>query len=318
MLEQSQYGLKVSELHERLGGVASERTIFRDIQDLQNAGFPLTQKEEGRWWLPSGEGIGNVPVHASEFLSLLLALDLFEIYRCSDAAEGLVSLRDKVAAMLSIPASQVSQERRPSLVGSFTAPGLFTAEDERIEAIEEAIRRKHRLEIRYRSAGRDETTRRVDPYSMWFADGRLYLIGWCHLRSDFRTFQASRILEAVVLGESYQRDTSFDVRAFVGAGFGVWSGKQHDVELIFASDVAHVPMERRLHETQQCLPLEDGRVALRMRVGGIPQLATWLAGFGGLVWIERPRFLREMVRQIHERGLRAHCSEEQLIETIAS
>jgi predicted DNA-binding transcriptional regulator YafY len=49
--------------------------------------------------------------------------------------------------------------------------------------------------MRYYSASSDRTRRReVDPYRLWYTDGALYLIGYCHRRKEVRMFAVDRIL----------------------------------------------------------------------------------------------------------------------------
>jgi predicted DNA-binding transcriptional regulator YafY len=304
LLERRPGGWTVRELHAELGEEVTERTIFRDIDDLQAAGFQL-RDDSGRWCLSEGASVRGVPILPTELLSLLLANDLLEGFRPSEIAEGLASLREKLSATLSPRGRQYVELRKQNACATFMVPGVL-ADPEPVEAIEEAIRLEHRIAILYRSPAKEPTRRIVDPYCLWFADGRLYLIGWCHLRKDVRTFHVSRIREAEVIDEAFDIDPSFDAKRFIGAGFGVWSGEQHDVELDFEPDVAHVPSERRLHETQACRDLGNGGVRVTLRAGGLPQLATWLAGFGGLVRVVKPDVLRDMVLAIHQSAIEAY------------
>lgn len=53
MLERARHGKTAKELYGALGGTISERTIFRDLEQLQEAGFPI-YGEGGRWRLLAG------------------------------------------------------------------------------------------------------------------------------------------------------------------------------------------------------------------------------------------------------------------------
>ena len=58
------------------------------------------------------------------------------------------------------------------------------------------------LELRYFTAGRDETTERiVDPIRMFSSEGRTYLEAWCRRAEGLRVFRLDRIEAAVVLDE---------------------------------------------------------------------------------------------------------------------
>lgn len=58
------------------------------------------------------------------------------------------------------------------------------------------------LELRYFTAGRDETTERVvDPIRTFAAEGRTYLEAWCRRAEGLRVFRLDRIEDAVLLEE---------------------------------------------------------------------------------------------------------------------
>lgn len=62
-----------------------------------------------------------------------------------------------------------------------------------------------RIEIQYWSAGRDETTtRRVDPWAVFFANGEWYLTGWCHAAGGDRLFRLDRIRSLRATGEHFE------------------------------------------------------------------------------------------------------------------
>jgi proteasome accessory factor C len=58
------------------------------------------------------------------------------------------------------------------------------------------------LELRYFTAGRDETTDRVvDPIRMFTSEGRAYLEAWCRRAEGLRVFRLDRIEAAAMLDE---------------------------------------------------------------------------------------------------------------------
>lgn len=61
--------------------------------------------------------------------------------------------------------------------------------------IEEALRAEGRLELRYVSAMGEETRRVVSPLQVTRYAGYLYLIAFCYLRNEQRTFRLDRIIE---------------------------------------------------------------------------------------------------------------------------
>jgi len=63
-------------------------------------------------------------------------------------------------------------------------------------AIEEALRAKGKLQIRYLSAYKDTTTTRIiEPVEINVSGSYTYVIAFCHLRKEKSKFRLDRILE---------------------------------------------------------------------------------------------------------------------------
>lgn len=307
LLESTRGGLRARELPALLGIRVSERTIFRDLEDLQEAGFPLVKNDDNLWSVPADGRGYNVPVTASELLALMLSEELLAPMRSAEIVGALAGLREKVAAMLSRGARAYAAELKDMLVATFAGPGDY-ADGTVVRAVEEAINKEQRLALRYWSPRGELTERRVDPYLLWYADARLYLVAHCHLRGALRTFLIDRIRDIELLEHSFEVDPSFDARAFTGSGLSTWTGERYRVELCFTPPVAHLAYERRFHPTQQVERQDDGSNLVTMHVAGLPHVAAWVASFGGQVVARAPAALVERVREVHQAGLRAHQS----------
>ena len=70
-------------------------------------------------------------------------------------------------------------------------------------------------------------------------------------------------------------------------------------------DVAHLVRETKLHATQRTEDLPDGWTRLGMNCSGLPEVAAWVASFGGLGRPVRPKELVDEVRCRHREGLAA-------------
>jgi predicted DNA-binding transcriptional regulator YafY len=360
LLEGARFGLRVREIHDALGGGVVERTIFRDLEHLYDAGFRLEKDGEDRWRvLADGEGGYSVPVRPTELLALLLSEELLAPMRSAEVASSLAGLRQKVEAMLTSKGRAFAQVIKKHLVATFVGPGN-DANGDIVPEIEEAIRKEHRLLIDYWSPGPkkageppragvaespagmphmpdiedvpdiddidteglsddsedatqgahgrpgETTERRVDPYLLWYADARLYLVGHCHLRGAVRTFLVDRIRRIEILDEPFDVDPSFDAGKFTGSGMGAWSGERHRVELWFSPAVAHLASERRFHPSQKVEIDADGGARVIMEVAGLPHVAAWVASFGGQIIARGPEILVQRIRDIHRKGGAAH------------
>jgi predicted DNA-binding transcriptional regulator YafY len=306
LLEGSKYGMRAVDIRKELENEVAERTVFRDLRHLQSAGFPLMESDEGRWTVLKGaEGGFCVPVDPTELLALFISQELLAPIRSTEIAGALEQVRKKLSATLTPIGRQFAQQFAEARVATFTAPGDYGDRGEVVRCIEEAIVEEESLQMVYKSPNGKQSSRKVDPYTLWYADGRLYLIGWCHLRREFRTFLVDRVRSIDRLNDTFDRNPEFSPRDYVSSGFGVWRGQPYRVQLLFRPEVSHLTEERRFHHTQKVQKQPDGSALLTMQISGLPRLAAWIAGFGGRVTVRSPRELADLVRELHWEGLQA-------------
>lgn len=76
---------------------------------------------------------------------------------------------------------------------------LTATDPDVMQALHEAVAGGFRAELDYYSVSRAElTTRLVDPWVLWSADGSWYLSGYCHRARSERTFRVDRISRATM------------------------------------------------------------------------------------------------------------------------
>jgi predicted DNA-binding transcriptional regulator YafY len=311
-VEASRHGRTAAELHDEVAELGSRRTVYRDLEALQGAGFPLYQDDSGRWrLLAPSEGGPTVPVHPSEMIAVLLSEQLLAPLEGSELAEPLTRLRAKLEAMLGPRARAYVDQLRGGLLATVPVTGDYGGRRAEIELIEHGIREHRRLRLVHFAAHRgDVLDRTVDPYGIWYVDGGLYLIAFDHLRADHRKFLVDRIRDVHLLDEVFAPDSDFDLQTYVGRGFRIWHGAVHHIVVEFSSTVAHLPNERRYHRTQKLHPQPDGSCRVTIDAAGLPELAAWIASFGGQVRALEPPELFEMVRGLHRAGLDAHRKQQ--------
>ena len=229
----------------------------------------------------------------------------------SELAEPLVRLRSKLEAMLGPAARAYVDQLRGGLLATVSAGGDYSSHRSDLERLEQAIREHRRARLLHFAAHRQQTLERtVEPYGLWYVDGALYLIAFDQLRTDYRKFLVDRIRAVTVLDDTFEPEAEFDLQSYVGRGFRVWHGAIHRIVVEFSPPVAHLPTERRYHRTQKHHQQPDGSCRVTFDAGGLPELAAWVASFGGAVRALQPPELVAIVRDLHHRGLAAHAVEE--------
>lgn len=298
-------GLTVHELLSAVGGGCVLRTIYRDLEQLDQAGFAV-MSEDQRWQLSQNGPRLKLPLQTSELLAVLLAEQALRPILGTSVAAPLVRLREKLLSMVSPKARAYCEELSNTTVATFRAPGDLQGHEDIVATLQEAIEKEQLVRLEYSAPRKMLQVRDVEPYATWFADGRLYVVARCRQANGLRTFAVGRIRTATVLDETFDVDPNFDLEAFVQRGFGVHHGQVFHVVLRFNPEVAHLPGERTFHASQLLEPLDDGALLLTLEVAGLPEIAAWVASFGGRVRAIEPPELVQHVRDIHEQGLQAH------------
>jgi len=304
-LARSRAGAGLDELAEELGCV--RRTVYRDLDALMYAGFPVTsEKRDGKAYyrfLDTFE-VGQVPFTPDELLALAFSEDLLKTLEGTVFHDSIGAALGKIRAGLGPELSRYLERLSD---GFRVLPGPHKRyEDfrETIRTLNDAVLENATLEMRYR-AGRsgEETTRRFDPYKVWYHDGALYVIGLDHRSEEIRTFAVDRILDIEKTDDRFVVDTAFDFDAYTASSFGIIAQPAVVVRIRFTPDWASYIDEREWHASQSTRRLPDGRLELEMEVGATSELANWILSFGGGAEVLEPTSLRKEVKTSLEAAL---------------
>jgi predicted DNA-binding transcriptional regulator YafY len=238
------------------------RTVYRDLEALQLAGFPIyTDRVEGKnLWSVLDSARHNIPIpYFSRGLMTVLKDTVFY--------ESLESFFQKIKATLPAETIQYLDRIEESFeVGSKPYKHYGQLRDS-IDAISEATVQRKIIEIDYFTMSRKEKTRRkVAPYKIWFFDGAFYVVGNCGLREDIRIFALDRIKSLNLTDETFDMPEDFKVEDFMQTSFGVFQGKPQDVRIRFAAEIAGYISEKTWHQTQKIEPQKDGSIIFEARV----------------------------------------------------
>lgn len=81
--------------------------------------------------------------------------------------------------------------------------------------LEQAVANDCSVEIDYRRSRDEQPKNRViDPYGMVYWNNKWYTIAFCHLRKEFRSFRADRILRIKLTPLRFNRSEAFSAREF--------------------------------------------------------------------------------------------------------
>ena len=281
----------------------SERTIWRDLQDLEAAGFLLSgQKEEGRSRVGFAAGYRSqlpLPLSYSELIFLYLSQGYLQSLQGTPLQEPCGSFFARIQTGLSAPMIQFLEELEAVIPIQGPRTQADLASNPLIEQISQAIMDRQTLEIDYRSASRDKVTcRKIDPYRLWSQESFLYLIAYCHLRKKVLVFIMDRIRAARPTSETFALPERFLFEEYVKESFGQRiQGEVVRVEILFSPNQARWVGERIWHPSQKMQYQLDGSLLMSLEVGDTLELKRWILGFGQEAEVLEPKELREAIRK---------------------
>jgi proteasome accessory factor B len=280
----------------------SRRTVWRDLAVLQQAGFPLTTEQDGREsryrLIESPRGTPPIPLTISELMSLHMGRHLLVPLRGTPLGEAIHTALEKVSATLP-PAAKAFLDRLDERVSARTiqakdySGGLAT-----LRLMQQALHDRRTIEADYHSFGRDSVSRRrLDPVHLWYQQGGIYLVAYCHTRRQVLTFALERFRQVRLTADTFEAPREFNLERYLEGSFGLFRGEPVRVSLRFSRQVARYVAERSWHPTQALSPLLTGELQMILRVPLSPELRRWILGYGKDVEVLEPKSLREEIRR---------------------
>ncbi|MEQ1909375.1 MAG: transcriptional regulator [Vicinamibacterales bacterium] len=278
---------------------ASTRTVRRDLDALQAAGFPIEEHEdeEGKCWRLPPKAMARLERNGltfGELASLYLSRALFECFAESALLSDLQSALDKVDAALS-PATRKFLDRLPQAI---SAKSPKVKRQERAThgitlRLLEAILGARVVTMRYDSRrSRRLKSYVVHPYRVVHADGGLYLIAYVPEYAELRTFAVERIRQAAADKVTFEPIEELGSDPFANS-IGAFRAQPVKVQLRFTAAIAERVKERNWHHSQQFRDRSDGSVVMTLQVSDDLALRGWILSFGSGVRVLAPASLAE-------------------------
>ena len=298
-IEASRLGASIDELA-TLTAVTT-RTIRRDLEALQEAGFPIYDAPvDGRKrWRLDGQpfkALGSLGFSLSEACALYFSRSMLEGLAGAPFRDDLARAFAKLETALGAPMRRFI-DRLPGVLAVKAAPGRGEEPaDQSIAArLVDAAFHRRRVEMRYHSLSHSCTKDYVvEPYRLLYGQGALYLIAFVPEYGETRTFAVNRIRHLSVLDEHFAPGDGLPADTFDDS-LGVYTGPPVTVVLEFDPRAAGYVRERRWHRSQHVADLPNGGVRLTLEVSDDWALRTWILGYGSLVRVVSPPSLAKRV-----------------------
>jgi proteasome accessory factor B len=303
---QSGGGRSVAELVEELG--ISRRTVFRDLDMLQQAGIPCYYEPARGYRIRESFFLPPISLTIPETLGLMLFGKTAAARRDRPLAGSGLSAIYKLINTVPEPIREACSDLMAN-VSVDPGPMVEQAcESEHYLTLQQCVDEQRACRARYRSPVEPEPLEcRLRPYALHFAARAWYVLAGTDIHDQVRTFKLARFDWIELTDETFDRPADFDPATKLGKAWQlIPEGEEYDIELEFSAKVGTNVAEVRWHPSQCHEMLEDGRCRMWFRVDGLTEIAWWICGYADQVIIHRPEALRQRVRSMLEAALANH------------
>lgn len=169
----------------------SERTIYRDMQDLSLSGIPITGEAGQGYRLLRGFQLPPLMFNEEEIEALLLGAKMVRAWTDKGLAKAAHQALQKIEHVIPEKLKPLL-ERNDIIVPDFPMEGQTS---EQFQTIRQAIRAQHKITISYNREDGEYSNRTVHPLGLFYWGKVWTVVGWCELRDAFRHFRLDRMTE---------------------------------------------------------------------------------------------------------------------------
>lgn len=192
----------------------STRTVYRDIKALLEQGVPISFEQPKGYYIVQGYFLPPVSFSSDEANALLIMERLTSRFADKSIFTNYTSALNKVKAVL-----KHSQKEKLELLNESIKFQLnhewVNEEFDHLADLQNAISGKYIIEIDYQNQNKESSKREVEAIGLVFYAYNWHLIGWCHLRNDYRDFRVSRIIKVRSLEIPYRKTTHITLNEYM-------------------------------------------------------------------------------------------------------
>lgn len=202
---QSRKVVKAQDIAERFG--ISLRTVYRDINTLEEAGIPVIGEAGVGYSIMDGYRLPPVMFTKEEAMAFLTAEKLVEKFTDAATEADYKSAMYKIRSVLRGSEKDLLENIEEHIqVTSYRLPIHEAKVNNTLQVLLRGISEKKVVAMDYQAMGNEgPTSRDIEPVGIFYSNGFWYLIAWCRLREDYRDFRTDRIHKIRLLDEVFKQ-----------------------------------------------------------------------------------------------------------------
>ena len=286
----------------------SRRTLFRDLNMLEQAGIPYYHKPAEGYRIARSFFLPPTSLTVPETLGLMLlakSAGKRSHWPLKDSAIGAIK---KLVATVPDPIRAACNELMNHVSVDLGPQGDDAAGSTHYPTLQRCIDETRACTIQYRSPVDPGPIRcRLHPYVLHFAERSWYVLGWTDMHQDVRVFKLARIESLEPSAIRFAPPEGFRVEHKLGKAWRmIPEGRIYQVELEFTPKVATNVTEVLWHPSQSHRMLPDGRCRVCFEVDGLAEIAWWICGYADQVMVRKPAALKQRVQRMHQAAMQRY------------
>ena len=294
ILLQTKKIIKAKSISERFE--VSLRTIYRDISTLKNAGIPIIGDPGIGYSIMDGYRLPPVMFNEGEAAALLTAEKFIGKVTDKETEAYYTNALIKIKAILRSSEKQALAALDHSI--SFSNNNSWENKTY-LQAIFRSIAAKQILKIQYQKADGTNSERKLESIGCYHHLNNWYLIAFCQLKKDYRTFKMNRIVQLQVLEERF--DTKhINLQDYIDQQNQSWKEQHqfHSIKIAFQQSLVQHAENRKYYFGFVEQTNEQHAVHMKFLYSSLEAIARWLLQFGDQATVIEPVALKNRLKTL--------------------
>ncbi len=193
----------------------SVRTVYRDVKALSEQGVPVSFEQHKGYFIVQGYFLPPVAFNSDEANALLLMETMVAGFADQSIVTHYSSALNKVKAVLK--SSQKEKLERMSSKIKLQLPDRLRPNFSYLSVLQEAITSSLIIEIEYTNNKGESSLRKAEPIGLVFYAFAWHVIGWCHLRKEYRDFKVERIVNIRLTDQAFTKSEHMSLDKYMEA-----------------------------------------------------------------------------------------------------
>ena len=189
----------------------SERTIYRDIQDLSLSGVPISGEAGVGYILMKGFQLSPLMFTETELSALLIGARMVQTWTDNHLANAASQALDKIIHV--IPDHLRPEMSRKDIVVPDMSYGKRFLDE--LSTLRLAIKKNQSIRFDYSREDGQRSCRDVNPLGLFYWGKVWTLVSWCLLRQDFRQFRIDRMSHVQFLDQKFKSKSGQTLQDFI-------------------------------------------------------------------------------------------------------